>query len=280
MKTYFSTIATIIFFLTACKTTNDVVSNRLFQKRKYTKGFHYNGTKKKIDHKKNIKYSKYQESEIVQNTIGVSDKKNNEKNTRLIENENQVNLVVNKRVSKLDQKHILIPSESNFDDCGDILVMKNGDEVKVKVISVEISEIKYKKCSNPEGPTYTSKKSEVFMIKYKNGEKDVFKGESKSEESQEATEDKKVNKKPIEPLALASAISGGISLFGFILIAVGGGIFALLALIFAWISLRKLKKEPNSYSKSSKSLAIIGLVIGILGTIGVLIWLGIIIAIF
>jgi hypothetical protein len=57
----------------------------------------------------------------------------------------------------------------------DIITTKAGEEIKAQVLEVLTAEIKYKKHSNPEGPTYSIKKEEVFMIKYKNGEKDVFK---------------------------------------------------------------------------------------------------------
>ena len=56
----------------------------------------------------------------------------------------------------------------------DVIVMKTGDEVKSKVLEVGINEIKYKKTDNPDGPTYTIAKSDVFMIKYENGSKEVF----------------------------------------------------------------------------------------------------------
>ena len=56
----------------------------------------------------------------------------------------------------------------------DIIFRKNGDEIKAKVIEVGNSEIKYKRFENQSGPTYVIKTSEVFMIKYENGEKDVF----------------------------------------------------------------------------------------------------------
>jgi hypothetical protein len=56
----------------------------------------------------------------------------------------------------------------------DLIVYKNGDEVKAKVLSVNREDISYKKWDNVEGPTYTISIDEVFMIKYKNGTKDVF----------------------------------------------------------------------------------------------------------
>ncbi len=56
----------------------------------------------------------------------------------------------------------------------DILVKKNAEEVKVKVLEINSNNIKYKSFNNLEGPTYTINKNEVFFIKYKNGQKDVF----------------------------------------------------------------------------------------------------------
>ena len=57
----------------------------------------------------------------------------------------------------------------------DIITFKNGDEIKSKVIEVTPDLIKYKKWENQDGPIYSSNKSEVFMVKYANGTKDVFK---------------------------------------------------------------------------------------------------------
>lgn len=54
------------------------------------------------------------------------------------------------------------------------MTMKNGDEVKVKVIEILPDQVKYKKADNLDGPTYTELKSNIFMIKYQNGSKDVF----------------------------------------------------------------------------------------------------------
>ena len=58
--------------------------------------------------------------------------------------------------------------------CQDILVLKNGDEIKVKVSEVLPDLIKYKKWDNQDGPLYSEPKGNIFMIKYQNGSKDVF----------------------------------------------------------------------------------------------------------
>ncbi len=55
-----------------------------------------------------------------------------------------------------------------------MIVMKNGDEIPAKVFEIGDTEIKYKKCDNQNGPTYSLKKEDVLMVKYPNGSKDVF----------------------------------------------------------------------------------------------------------
>ncbi|MBL4653265.1 MAG: hypothetical protein JKY53_10445 [Flavobacteriales bacterium] len=57
----------------------------------------------------------------------------------------------------------------------DVIFMQDGTEIKAKVEEVGTKEIKYRKASNLDGPIYSTDISVVFMIKYANGEKDVFK---------------------------------------------------------------------------------------------------------
>lgn len=56
----------------------------------------------------------------------------------------------------------------------DVIVLKDGNTVVSKILEITTTEIKYKKFSNPDGPTYTVLKSEVKGINYANGDKDVF----------------------------------------------------------------------------------------------------------
>jgi hypothetical protein len=56
----------------------------------------------------------------------------------------------------------------------DIITLKSGDEIKAKVQEIGTDNVKYKKYENQNGPTYTMMKSDIFMIKYENGDKDVF----------------------------------------------------------------------------------------------------------
>ncbi len=56
----------------------------------------------------------------------------------------------------------------------DLIVLKDATEVQAKVTAITEKSVTYKRWSNLEGPTYTISKSNVFYIKYANGEKDVM----------------------------------------------------------------------------------------------------------
>lgn len=62
---------------------------------------------------------------------------------------------------------------SPMEDCDNIILI-NGNEINGKVLEITTDEIKYKKCDNINGPTYSLKKSEVFMIIYPTGTKDII----------------------------------------------------------------------------------------------------------
>jgi len=56
----------------------------------------------------------------------------------------------------------------------DVILLKNGEEIKAIVNEVDINIIKYKKFENTTGPVYSLMKTDVVMITYENGTKDVF----------------------------------------------------------------------------------------------------------
>ncbi len=59
-------------------------------------------------------------------------------------------------------------------DAQDIITKKDGTDITAKVLEVNINDIKYKRYSNLNGPTYTIAKSEILIVRYENGENDVF----------------------------------------------------------------------------------------------------------
>lgn len=58
--------------------------------------------------------------------------------------------------------------------CQDLIIKKNSETIKAKVLEVNQDDIKYKKWDNLEGPTYTLQKSDINSIVYQNGDADVF----------------------------------------------------------------------------------------------------------
>lgn len=56
----------------------------------------------------------------------------------------------------------------------DIIVTKQSEKIEAKITDVEQDQIKYKKFSYQDGPTYTIKKSEIASIIYQNGDVETF----------------------------------------------------------------------------------------------------------
>lgn len=56
----------------------------------------------------------------------------------------------------------------------DVIVKTDGSTILSKVLEITSTEVKYKKFSNLNGPTYTIAKSEIQAINYANGEKEIF----------------------------------------------------------------------------------------------------------
>lgn len=95
----------------------------------------------------------------------------------------------------------------------DLIVMKNAEEVLAKVTVITTDSVSYKKWSNLEGPSYTISKSNIFYIKYQNGEKDVF------QEEKTANTTKSLNAKDIAtPIKFQ-----GYFVFGTIFTPIGAG---------------------------------------------------------
>ena len=63
----------------------------------------------------------------------------------------------------------------------DLITMKTSEDIKAKILEVTTSEIKYKRFDNQNGPVFTLLKSEVSMVRYENGTKDIFNEEKKIE---------------------------------------------------------------------------------------------------
>jgi len=65
----------------------------------------------------------------------------------------------------------------------DLIVKKNQVEIESKIIEITENVIKYKKWTFLEGPIYSVKKSDVFLVLYANGEKEYYGSEDSSQQN-------------------------------------------------------------------------------------------------
>ena len=56
----------------------------------------------------------------------------------------------------------------------DTIMLKNGTDIQAMVQDIGIDVVRYKRFDNANGPTYSLEKSEIVMIQYANGSRDVF----------------------------------------------------------------------------------------------------------
>lgn len=152
-------------------------------------------------------------------------------------------------------------TNKKFEDCDEI-ILKSADIIKAKIIDVGVSEIKYKKCDNLQGPTYNVLKSDVFMIKYANGTKDVF----NIEKTKTGVPNDIINNNgALEGAAITSITTGILGFFiGLSLSTFIGAAFGILGIVFGGIAIKKIKNNPNKNLGSYKGMAITGLITGII----------------
>jgi len=63
----------------------------------------------------------------------------------------------------------------------DIITKKTGEDIRAKVFEVNQTDVKYKIFDDQNGDTLTLSKSEILMIRYENGSKDIFNAEQKNQ---------------------------------------------------------------------------------------------------
>ena len=78
----------------------------------------------------------------------------------------------------------------------DLIIKKDGSDISAKILEITISEVKYKKFDNLSGPIFTMLKSDVLMIRYENGTKDIFNETVSSDNVSTENEYKNENKNP------------------------------------------------------------------------------------
>jgi hypothetical protein len=227
--TFFYVIFIALFFVTSCSV----------EKRVYRKGYH-------------VVWNNKHSNEI---------KKNERLNTTKTPLEQEISkeevIVLTSREADLlpfIKKRAVINLDK--DTCGDVLLLQNADEIAVKILEIDERNIKYKRCDNINGPTYSISKSRVALIKYANGTKEVVMPEPAYKVAEQDKPPKPEMPRKVNPLGLASLLLyllGSILFRGLTASAYSGSmlvfllILSIAPLIMAYISLFQFKREPNRY---------------------------------
>lgn len=263
------TIFLSICLVSSCTISDKVTTSKIVQKRKYNRGYFVDATAGKIKtedsgHSKKPGASQQQDMPFT----WYSEQDDNTGKT--LSHDNLIASADESRFSpvagfKPENNLYKIPSvKDTIIPVCDLVTMRNGDEIEVKIMEVNPYDIKYKKCNNLEGPSYTVNKSDVFMIKYSNGTKDVFREtESYYEENVTVSSNNSLPKnRKTDSLAVLGFISGIIGIFFFTIL------FGLTALILSATSLVNISN--NRDTKKGTGLAVAGLIIGI---VDIILWI-------
>ena len=166
-----------------------------------------------------------------------------------LKQENKHKKVVVQHISKTKLK-------SDSSQC-DLIIFNNGEEILVKVTLIDESSVRYHKCNNLSGPLYSIEKSDIFMIRYANGTKDVFGNKA-------ITSPNNVSVDPVGIISLAASV---VSIF---FMGIPFGVFmsiplGVLAVITGIISMNRIFGGNGEYQGGI--FGILGIIIGIISVI-------------
>ncbi|MDI1353468.1 MAG: DUF4190 domain-containing protein [bacterium] len=254
------------------------------QKRKYQKGFYVNRT----HHQNHDQKTKSTKSDLA--------KLEEKKKPAVLHTGDRVQLAASDNtIEQLTQRKPLALKQSPPDTC-DVLLFRDGSEIRAKVLEVAPTDIKYKRCDNIEGPSYVTRKSDLFMVKYANGTKEVMKEEAPAQkefntynpspQSQVKYNKKRAENHPLAALSLLLGILGIViiimGLFGSVAnnsytvspIAIGASVISsFLAVVVGIVSMKQIGESDGALK--GKGLALPGI---IMGAVMLTIWLLILLA--
>ena len=157
----------------------------------------------------------------------------------------QKEIVIYKEETQLNNQNV---QETNCDK----ILLKSGEEIEAKVLEIGVQEIKYKNCSNLQGPTISLLKSDAFMINYANGSKEVFKEAAPRITANSNNVNGYVNEniqKKTNGFAITSLILGIIGI-------------PVLGLIFGLIARAEIRDNPNT--QKGDGMAVAGIVLSVI----------------
>jgi len=166
-----------------------------------------------------------------------------------------------KMENSLLKRKAIKPLRLNPDTCGDLIVMLNGEEKVGKIMEINPKLIRYKKCNTIHDTLETITIEEIFMVKYTNGTKELFKKSELKNRSNVSTKIVNTETKNVAPLkynkfAIASFATALLSVTVYL---------SPIPLILGIIGSNQINKNPNKFKGTF--MANVGMVLGIIGTI-------------
>jgi len=166
-----------------------------------------------------------------------------------------------KMENSLLKRKAIKPLRLNPDTCGDLIVMLNGEEKVGKIMEINPKLIRYKKCNTIHDTLETITIEEIFMVKYTNGTKELFKKSELKNRLNVSTKIVNTETKNVAPLkynkfAIASFATALLSVTVYL---------SPIPLILGIIGSNQINKNPNKFKGTF--MANVGMVLGIIGTI-------------
>ncbi len=185
------------------------------------------------------------------------------------------NTDINSLTASSDKKNGIVLLNTDSTGC-DTLIMKDGAEIKAKILEVTPTEIKYRFCNNINGPVYVVYRYNVSYIKYKNGTLDSFVNEhpalntppnknkdisnlnnNNNWKNGNNSQNNFVENYYVGKLSTTSLVCGIVSFF----ISFFGIITAIVALTSGYKSLRLINNDPaNLWMYRGRTMA--GIILG------------------
>jgi hypothetical protein len=158
---------------------------------------------------------------------------------------------------KPQKKTDSIPRVKTMPGC-DQITFRDGTEKAANVLEIGQKEIRYKACDMPEGPVFVKFKSDVFMIVYKDGHREVFKEEEIKQEEALPTYPAPSRERPARVYSAVPAFV--FSLMGIWPMWFVGGI---IGLIMGARYISRAKADPQAYPQEgfARAAVIISIIV-------------------
>ncbi len=171
----------LVAILTSCATSKSVNTIHLIQKRKYTKGWHFN--------------------QVRNNNISSNDESNKQKSNL----DGSINSINNLSIPKIQQ---INPTHYDNSEC-DTIILNDGKIVRVNILNTTPTIVRYTKCESEDTTELILAKEEIKALQYANGDFEFIKHSSnKTFTNNEISKEKVVQNKKEDDDKKALKITG------------------------------------------------------------------------